>query len=165
MGPTRMILQWIACFIIHTFDSKQPIRDLNTVEIIDSVIEHYSVLELNPKTHPFIVYSLPMKSFYAFKELVKKFISAIEYSETPKFLNLITIANEENGYIKYFKRAPKGFLNREQARVEVLALLKTIKRHLELISKTNSEDYTYYSSRAEIIISHCVSILEVLTHE
>lgn len=165
MGPTSMILQWIACFIVHTFNQKPPIRDLDTVEIIDNLIEHYRVMELHSITHGFLLYNLPMKDFKTFKELIREYINVLEYTETPKLLKLLTINYEEVRYSAYFKKNPKGYLSRDKVREELFDLLDTIKKLLSALKENKNDSYDYYSARANIIISHSVSILEALTHE
>ncbi len=160
-----MILQWLCLLLINCFNKQPEIKDQTTIEIIDSVIKHFNKLPTNSKIHTFLIYNLPCSSFGVFKTIVKDFLITMEYLETPKTIKLQTITYEDTSYIKYFKKAVTDVHTREDVKKEILYILSALKNHLNIIANSQPDYYHYYSSRCDLIIGHCVCILETLTHE
>lgn len=160
-----MILQWLITFIINSFNKQPEIKNQTTVEIIDSVIKHFNGLTINQSFNKFMVYKLPCKSYKDLKSIVAGFIVTMENLETPKTIKLQTIEYEEINYTSYFKKGLSAVYTRSEVKADIFNILNKLKFQLELLNEIKDESYSYYSSRSEIIIGHCVNILEILTHE
>lgn len=160
-----MILQWLTAFLMNCFNKQPEITEQTTIEMIDTLLIHFKGMPVNKTFNRFMSYEFPCKTYRDYKAIVGDFFVSMEYLKTPKTLKLQTIKYNEVNYFVYFKRGLNDVYAREDAKAEMVTMLNKLRKLLSSVQSSQPENYSYYSSRSEIIIAHCVNILETLTHE
>lgn len=160
-----MVLQWLSMFLTNCFNKQPEVIEQTTLEMIDSLLIHFKKMPVNKTFNKFMSYELPCKTYRDYKSIVGDFFISMEYLRTPKTIKLQTIKYNDVNYFVYFKRGLNDVYTRDDAKAEMVTMLNKLRKLLSSVQSSQPENYLYYSSRSEIIIAHCVSILEILTHE
>jgi hypothetical protein len=162
-----MLLTWVY-YCLSLFSPPEPVKkELNTIELIDSVIEHYAVINSPVTMTAFSIYFLPCKSFQTFKRFCIEFITLIDTNETPALIKLQTIVTDTQYYTQYFTKRKNNYMSKDEAKQQIFGLLKKLKVALNNPDKSETERINdfYYEVRAAIMINYCVAVLETLTHD
>jgi len=150
-------------YILGLFNTNEPeIKDLSSIEIIDSLITHYKFLGCVDPVTKFTVYNLPCSSFSNFTNVIYEFIEEIEKQTTSSFTKFNTVKFNEELYIRYFKMGNR-FYTREEATRSLITILERLGKALYTVEK--SELKFYYDSRAYIILEFTVLLLQALHNE